>query len=139
MNPENWGPSAWIFLHTITFNYPENPNSHHKQQAITFFNSLGEMLPCKKCQEHYQEYLNNHPVKYHVNTRVTLVKWLIDVHNNVNSLLGKKRLSYKEALKIYNLKANKNKGYVGIIMKCLSLLVIIIIIYYILKSKKYIY
>ena len=25
MNPNIWGESAWLFLHTITLNYPENP------------------------------------------------------------------------------------------------------------------
>ena len=30
MHPEIWGPSGWIFLHTITFNYPINPTPEQK-------------------------------------------------------------------------------------------------------------
>ena len=29
-NTNTWGPSAWIFLHTITFNYPINPTENDK-------------------------------------------------------------------------------------------------------------
>ena len=25
MDPKIWGPSTWLFLHTITLNYPNNP------------------------------------------------------------------------------------------------------------------
>ena len=30
MNVNKWGPSGWIFLHTITFNYPEKPTKQLK-------------------------------------------------------------------------------------------------------------
>ena len=26
MEPNIWGPGAWTFLHSITFQYPENPS-----------------------------------------------------------------------------------------------------------------
>ena len=29
-NNKIWGPDAWLFLHTITFNYPENPSEQDK-------------------------------------------------------------------------------------------------------------
>ena len=27
-----WGPSLWHFLHTMSFNYPTNPNKKHQNQ-----------------------------------------------------------------------------------------------------------
>ena len=36
MDPEIWGPSAWIFLHTITLNYPNNPTIYDKQNYKNF-------------------------------------------------------------------------------------------------------
>ena len=61
MNNNNiWGPSAWTFLHTITFNYPENPNNQDKQNYFNFFNSLKHVLPCKKCKKHYSDNSTDH-------------------------------------------------------------------------------
>ena len=37
MNNNNvWGPAAWTFLHTITFNYPDNPTNQDKQYYFNF-------------------------------------------------------------------------------------------------------
>ena len=37
MNPKIWGPHAWIFLHSITLNYPENPTPELKKNNIKDF------------------------------------------------------------------------------------------------------
>ena len=37
MDPEIWGPSTWIFLHTITLNYPNNPTIYDKQNYKNFY------------------------------------------------------------------------------------------------------
>ncbi len=90
MNPNLWGPPAWDFLHTITFNYPYRPTHQEKIKTIMFFETLGDMLPCQSCREHYQENLAKYPVRKAVSDRDTLVKWLIHIHNQVNRLLGKR-------------------------------------------------
>ena len=41
-NPEVWGPGAWLFLHTISLNYPTNPTYEDKENYKTFFTSLKE-------------------------------------------------------------------------------------------------
>ena len=35
-NNKIWGPPAWTFLHTITFNYPENPTNREKHNYFNF-------------------------------------------------------------------------------------------------------
>ena len=37
MHPELWGPGAWKFLHSITFNYPKEPTSRDKEYHAKFF------------------------------------------------------------------------------------------------------
>ena len=54
MEPEIWGPNAWLFLHTVTFNYPKNPTVIDRNNYYDFFNSLQNVLPCPKCQEHFK-------------------------------------------------------------------------------------
>jgi len=48
MNPKFWGPHAWIFLHSVTMNYPKEPNNQDKTLYRNFFSSLKRVLPCEK-------------------------------------------------------------------------------------------
>ena len=98
MNNNNiWGPPAWTFLHTITFNYPNNPSEKDKQNYYTFFDSLKYVLPCDKCKKHYRD--NSRDLKDNLNSRDDLVKWLIDIHNDVNIKNNKSVWSYAD---VYN-------------------------------------
>ena len=77
-----WGPSAWNFLHSITFNYPISPTYVDKQNHQNFFENLQYILPCPQCQNHYAKNIQKHPIQ--LNSRKELVDWLIDIHNEVN-------------------------------------------------------
>ena len=57
-----WGPSMWHTLHTISFNYPVNPSSKEKKQYFIFFNSLGNILPCRYCRENLKKNLKCNPL-----------------------------------------------------------------------------
>ena len=37
MNVNKWGPGGWDFLHSITFNYPLEPNDLDKKIYSDFF------------------------------------------------------------------------------------------------------
>jgi hypothetical protein len=100
MEPNIWGPSAWKFLHSITFQYPENPTDLDKQKYFTFFNSLKNVLPCPTCREHYGKSFETVPIR--LDNRKELIEWLIDIHNKVNLEAGKKVYSYSEVYQIYN-------------------------------------
>ena len=41
-----WGPPAWHFLHTISFNYPIHPTKKQKKEYRNFIFSLQNILPC---------------------------------------------------------------------------------------------
>ena len=36
MDANIWGSHAWLFLHTVTLNYPENPNEFDKNTIKIF-------------------------------------------------------------------------------------------------------
>ena len=109
-NPEIWGPGAWLFLHTITLNYPTNPTFEDKENYKKFFISLKNVIPCKNCAKHYSENLNNFPIDDSLNSKEDLVKWLIDNHNKVNVKNKKREYSYDEVIekyeKLYSPKSN---------------------------------
>ena len=63
MNVNNWGPGGWIFLHTITFNYPLYPSSEDKLKYKNFFDSIEKILPCKYCRQSFEIYRKYLPIE----------------------------------------------------------------------------
>jgi len=53
MNPEVWGPHTWIFLHSISLNYPKCPTRKDKDNMRNFIVSLKGVLPCDNCKENF--------------------------------------------------------------------------------------
>ena len=101
MNQNIWGSHLWFSLHTITFSYPINPTETDKINFKNFFISLQYAIPCSICQKNYKRHLLEHPIDNHLTSRKDLVYWLIDIHNMVNSEIGKKFMSYDIVLKKY--------------------------------------
>ena len=103
--PKIWGPHAWILLHSITFNYPEHPSDHEKQEYKIYFEKLASVLPCEECRESYKKFigegittLDNAALK----DRYSLTKWMYDIHNAVNNKLGVNYdISYDDVVKKY--------------------------------------
>ena len=93
-----WGPSMWHSLHTISFNYPVNPTSEDKKNYYQFFLSLKKVLPCKYCRLNYVKNLKVVPLTMKtMKNRNTLSKWLYELHEEVNKMLGKKsNLTYED-------------------------------------------
>ena len=108
MEPNIWGPDAWTFLHSITFQYPENPTDIDKQNYHTFFDSLKNVLPCPTCQEHYGNTLTGYPIK--LDNRQELIEWFIDIHNDVNRNTGKEVYSYDDVYRKYNVMYGVDTG-----------------------------
>ena len=99
MKPEIWGPHAWMFLHSITLEYPEEPTEQDKQDMIIFIKAVGNVLPCKKCRDNFKTHVQKYPLdNAALSSRKNLVKWLIDIHNCVNGIKKCRELSYEEAL-----------------------------------------
>ena len=104
MEPNIWGPEAWTFLHSITLNYPDNPTINDKKYHIDFFNILPNILPCIICRQNLKKHLGELPIKFHLSNKISLCKWLVEIHNKTNIDLGKKTITYPEFLKIYQKK-----------------------------------
>lgn len=96
---EIWGPHLWIYLHTLSYSYPEEPSSKERDEYNFFLESLKEVLPCEKCRIHYKEYLKKNEPK--LGSRKELSEWMIDLHNNVNKMNKKREYTYEEVNEIY--------------------------------------
>lgn len=134
MDSSIWGPPAWIFLHSITFNYPVNPTNKEKQEHYNFFKNLENILPCDICKNHYRNNLKRFPLNDNIlSNKNKFIKWLIDIHNTVNQLNGKKIYSYDDVINIYN-KKYFNKSYTNYYIFAFIFVLILIIIYLYLKK-----
>ena len=128
MDPEIWGPPAWIFLHTITLNYPNNPTIYDKQNYKKFFTNLNYILPCEWCSKNYNHHLQKYPIDNYLNTKKNLIQWLINIHNEVNKLFNKKTINYTEFITIYKKIYNKKNTFFTIHNIIIFILIIIILI-----------
>ena len=138
-NTNTWGPSAWIFLHTITFNYPINPTENDKYIYKNFFNNLGLILPCGICQYNYNLHIQKYSIDNYLSTKDDLVNWLIIIHNEVNKLHNKPTKSFNEIIKYYTEMYKKNvneKNEKGdyLFLLCIFSIIIFIILYVLYKN-----
>ena len=101
MESKIWGPPTWFFLHTLTFNYPDKPTYKDKSNYYDFFNNLQYILPCDICQKNYQKHLKEFPISPYLDSKKTLVEWLVHIHNLVNKENNKPLLTSSEIIKKY--------------------------------------
>ena len=98
-----WGPSMWHYLHTMSFNYPNNPTKEEKKQYKNFILQLQYVLPCKYCRVNLKNNFKHMPIKEcHMKNRFTFSKYIYDLHEIVNKMLKKKsNLSYCDVRERY--------------------------------------
>ena len=98
-----WGPSMWHFLHTMSFNYPVTPTEEQKKHYMEFILNLRNILPCKYCRMNLTNNLATRPLKMcHMESRDTFSRFVYDLHETVNKLLGKNSgLSYCDVRERY--------------------------------------
>ena len=98
-----------------------------------FFENLQNILPCPTCAKHYQENLKKFNLDEALESKDKLIKWLIDIHNEVNKKNNKRIYEYDEVIKIYNKKYSENKSNYG--NKILIGIVIVFILYILINCR----
>ena len=103
MNPDPrvFGPHMWFTLHSISFFYPENPNTNDMLLYKEFYEKFSNFIPCKKCSVHYNLYVHNYPIDGYLNTRESLARWVVNLHNSVNRKLNKREMPFDEVYRTY--------------------------------------
>jgi hypothetical protein len=98
-----WGPAAWHFLHTMSFNYPVEPTPDDKKHYKNFIYNLRHVLPCKYCRINLTSNLKQKPLQMcHMASRETFSRYIYELHELVNKMLKKKsNLSYCDVRERY--------------------------------------
>jgi hypothetical protein len=93
-----WGPPTWFMLHTISFNFPNQPTPEDKKHYKNFVSNLRYVLPCKYCRKNLANNLKKMPLTMkHLESRENFSRFIYDLHEMVNKMLNKKSgLSYAD-------------------------------------------
>ena len=130
IGPNIWGPHGWKFMHYVSLGYPQQPTENDKRNYKDFYTSLQYVVPCATCQGNYKKNLSELPIDNALQSRDSLVKWVIDVHNKVNKETNKRELRYDEAIQLYLTEEQPVLEY------CFKILVLIIILYFLYRVLK---
>lgn len=101
MNVNKWGPSGWIFFHTLTFNYPLEPIDDDKKYYSDYFKSIGNILPCKYCRQSYKVYYKYFPIDPFLDSREGVCYWLYKLHELINQKIFKENTSFENIIRKY--------------------------------------
>lgn len=101
MNPQVWGPSFWFVMHTVSLNYPDDPSYTDRRTHYDFYHIIRDVLPCVMCRQHYTELLEQFPVQPFLDSKTSLVSWVVMIHNQVNKRLDKPMIDREEMLANY--------------------------------------
>lgn len=98
-----WGPAMWHYLHTMSFNYPAIPSKSEKKHYQEFMLKLIHVLPCGKCRNNLIHNYKKLPIKKcAMKSRYTFSKYVYDLHELINSMLGKRSgLTYDDVRERY--------------------------------------
>lgn len=146
--PDVWGPHGWKFIHYVTLGYPNNPTPEIKNKYKAFFELLSITLPCSICGAHYSEHIQKIPLTEEIlNDREKLIKWAIDLHNEVNAMKNKPIVEYKRARRMIdnNEKCRNNIRYFDeydnedrqskTVFKLMAIFIALVVIAIVYKSK----
>lgn len=86
---ERLGRHTWTFLHTTASYYPLTPSPFQRTSMLSLLTALPTLYPCSSCAEELGKYMKVHPPEKAVEGREGLERWLCEVHNEVNTRLGK--------------------------------------------------
>jgi hypothetical protein len=98
-----WGPPAWHFIHTVSFNYPTHPTCDDRKNYRNFVANLENILPCGKCRKNLQKNFRKLPLQAKdLESRATFSLYIYKLHELINTMLNKKSgLSYEHVRERY--------------------------------------
>lgn len=98
-----WGPSLWHSLHTMSFNYPNNPTQKDKENYKKYIFQLQHVLPCKYCRINLKNNFKQLPLTNKcMESRDTFSRYIYNLHELINKMLKKKSgLTYEDVRERY--------------------------------------
>lgn len=99
MSPSYWGPSTWIFMHTLAANIKEGSFPIIGQSLILVLIQICANLPCPECTQHAKQFWSKVKTS-NIKTKDDLINLLFVFHNMVNKRKQLQQFKY-ENLNLY--------------------------------------
>lgn len=96
-----WGPHYWFFIHSLALSYPDSPNDILKRKYYDFFMNLPLFLPDVEFAKYFSTLLDTYPVSPYLNSKDSLFRWTVFIHNKINAVLGTQPMTVEEAMDKY--------------------------------------
>ena len=102
MSPNTWGPSTWLFMHTLAAKVKESSFPIIGPSLILLLIQICNNLPCPECAQHAKEFWAK--VKtVNIKSKTDLINLLFVFHNMVNKRKHNSQFRY-ENLSYYDTK-----------------------------------
>jgi len=147
MTPKTWGKYFWYTIHLTALGYSEKPTFEDKIAYKSFYESIGKVLPCKKCTINFARHFADMPIDpYLIHGKRKLFDWTVYLHNTVNKELGKPQWNtdyawdfYKTMCKNGTNAAERHPTSHGVnhtynILVVINLLIIMLVVYRLMKN-----
>lgn len=134
IDPTFWGEEGWDFLFASVIGYPKHPNEEEMMDAERLILCLKSMLACMKCRKNYNDHLEKILKNNNIySSREELLKFLIDIKNEVNKSTGKSTYNYDDTInyyykKIFKKYTPKTTTYTLILLIAVLLFIVYIVI-----------
>lgn len=99
MSPSSWGPSTWIFMHTLVAKLKESSFSLIGPNVILILIQICNNLPCPECAQHAKQFWSKVKTA-NIQNKTDLINLLFVFHNMVNKRKQIRAFKY-ENLKYY--------------------------------------
>ena len=84
MSPSYWGPSTWVFMHTLAAKIKETSFPVIGPSLILVLIQICNNLPCPECAQHAKEFWSKVKTA-NIKTKDDLINLLFVFHNIVNT------------------------------------------------------
>ena len=96
-----WGPHYWFFMMSVAMTYSDFPNDIIKRKYYDFYMNLPLFIPNKEMAKTMLTMLDSYPLTPYLSSKDSLIRWVVFIHNKVNTMIGKPNISVDEAIKNY--------------------------------------
>ena len=101
-SPSVFGPHYWAYLHTATMHLPEHVNPAIAEHLRNVILATPVTVPCEACSIHSGNFISaNKDRIMALKTGSDFFNFTVDLHNFVNTRLGKRTVSYEEARSVW--------------------------------------
>ena len=100
-DPEVWGPHFWFTIFTMAITYPIKPSNVTKKKYYDFIMNLPLFIPNIEMGNKFSGLLDKYPVSPYLEGKDAFLKWVLFIHNKINTMIDKEEITLTDALEKY--------------------------------------